>query len=92
MTAESHSKTRSLLGEFSYEMKKGNHPTPNEHDSPISPSPDPMGGIVLELTENVFGRVSRGLLRETPTRGEQTQPGSDGGAMDPSSIARHRFD
>jgi hypothetical protein len=62
VTAESHSKTRSLLGEFSYEMKKGNHPTPNEHDSPISPSPDPMGGIVLELTENVFGRVLRGLL------------------------------
>jgi len=47
-----------------------------------------MGGIVLELTENVFGRVLRGLLRETPTRGEQTQPGSDGGAMDQSSIAR----
>jgi hypothetical protein len=47
-----------------------------------------MGGIVLELTENVFGRVSRGLLRETPTRGEQTQPGSDGGAMDQSSIAK----
>jgi hypothetical protein len=68
--------------------EKGNHPTPNEHDSLISPSPDPMGGIVLELTENVFGRVLRGLLRETPTRGEQTQTGSDGGAMDRSSIVR----
>ena len=33
-----------------------------------------MGGIVLELNENLFGRVLRGLLRETPTRGEQTQP------------------